>query len=128
MVPSLTPSHKQTQYLMLHARTPFRIRPKYHYDFSRAYLGPNGLTPLIEALAGDDSFASLGLSGVGATDRNCRPLCELLARHPGVTAVDLSNNPIGDRGGVLLAELLAANPRIMELNIKGTHLLRWVGF
>ena len=44
-----------------------------------------------------------------------------------MTSLDLSRNPISDKGGLELAQLLQLNPRIVDLDIRGTHLLRRCG-
>ncbi|KAG1676159.1 hypothetical protein FOA52_005000 [Chlamydomonas sp. UWO 241] len=100
------------------------VRPRHAWDFSRAYIGPSGILPLIHALAADKGFTTLSLRKCGITDSVCAVLCEWLQGHPTITSLDLRDNPIGDAGGVLLTALLVSNPRLVGLDVSGCHLLR----
>ncbi len=40
-------------------------REPYGYDFSRCYLGPRGLLPVLDALSSDSSFTHLSLANCG---------------------------------------------------------------
>lgn len=53
-------------------------RPLHKYDFSRDYLGPSGIVPLMEALRCDGSYTSLDLSRTGVTDSGCAVLFDCL--------------------------------------------------
>ncbi|KAG2436227.1 hypothetical protein HXX76_006538 [Chlamydomonas incerta] len=100
-----------------------KIREPFGYDFSRCYLGPRGLLPVLDALSTDDSFVSLSLAHCGLGCSSVERLADWLAGHPALTSLDLTNNLIADRGGLALARLLQANTRIVQLGIGNTMLL-----
>lgn len=103
------------------------LRDGFSYDFSRDYVGPAGLGPLVTALRLDPSFTSLTLAHCGLYDAAAVELAQWLAGHSAITALDLAGNRIGDRGGEALAGLLRANPGITVLELGGNHLMRWAG-
>ncbi|GFR48280.1 hypothetical protein Agub_g10055 [Astrephomene gubernaculifera] len=100
-----------------------KIRDPYVYDFSRCYLGPRGLLPVLDALGGDAAFCGLGLAHCGLGCGSAELLAGWLRGHPCLTSLDLSHNLIGDRGGLALTRLLRENSRIVELGIGSTALL-----
>ncbi|KAG2452827.1 hypothetical protein HYH02_002173 [Chlamydomonas schloesseri] len=100
-----------------------KIREPFGYDFSRCYLGPRGLLPVLDALSSDSSFVSLSLAHCGLGCSSVERLVDWLAGHPALTSLDLTNNLIADRGGLALARLLQTNTRIVQLGIGNTMLL-----
>eukprot|EP00198_Chlamydomonas_reinhardtii_P010350 XP_001699687.1 flagellar associated protein [Chlamydomonas reinhardtii] len=100
-----------------------KIREPFGYDFSRCYLGPRGLLPVLDALSTDGSFVSLSLAHCGLGCSSVERLADWLAGHPTLTSLDLTNNLIADRGGLALARLLQNNTRIVQLGIGNTMLL-----
>ncbi|KXZ50242.1 hypothetical protein GPECTOR_17g880 [Gonium pectorale] len=100
-----------------------KIREPFAYDFSRAYLGPRGLLPVLDALGRDPTFVRLSLANCGLGCSAVERLAGWLQGHPCLTSLDLSNNLIADRGGMALTRLLEGSPRIVELGIGATALV-----
>ncbi|KAG2499636.1 hypothetical protein HYH03_002575 [Edaphochlamys debaryana] len=100
-----------------------KIRQPHVYDFSRCYLGPRGLLPVLDALGRDSAFVALSLANCGLGCSSVERLCAWLQGHPSVTALDLSGNLISDRGGMAVARLLQENPPIVDLGIGSSLLL-----
>ncbi|GIL58496.1 hypothetical protein Vafri_13452 [Volvox africanus] len=100
-----------------------KIREPFGYDFSRCYLGPRGLLPVLDALSFDSSFTQLSLANCGLGCSAVEVLVDWLQGHPSLTSLDLTNNLIADRGGLALVRLLQTNPGIVELGIGSTHII-----
>ncbi|EFJ47031.1 hypothetical protein VOLCADRAFT_61911, partial [Volvox carteri f. nagariensis] len=109
--------------IAINAMLDSKIREPYGYDFSRCYLGPRGLLPVLDALGFDSSFTSLSLAHSGLGCSAVETLADWLLGHPNLTSLDLTNNLIADRGGLALTRLLRSNSRIVELGIGSTYLL-----
>ncbi|GLC41402.1 hypothetical protein PLESTB_001015100 [Pleodorina starrii] len=109
--------------IAINAMLDSKIREPYGYDFSRCYLGPRGLLPVLDALGCDSAFAHLSLANCGLGCSAVERLADWLQGHPALTSLDLTNNVIADRGGLALSRLLEANPRLVQLGIGSTYLL-----
>jgi len=97
---------------------------RFKYDFSRCFVGPNGILPLLSVLAQDTKCQSISLRNNGIRNAQCPGIFEALKGHENLEALDLGNNPIGDEGAVHLLNLVKINTNITEMYLDDTHITR----
>lgn len=128
------------------------VLPDGRLDLCKQVVGPDGIGPLLGALAdnahvdrvllgnnvvGDDGAARIAsflrsgrsrvrvwyIAGNEIDARGLDPLCDALRHAPEVNGLWLKRNPVGPDGAAPIAELLRADPPIETLDLVNTGLL-----
>jgi uncharacterized protein (DUF924 family)/Ran GTPase-activating protein (RanGAP) involved in mRNA processing and transport len=128
------------------------LMPDGRLDLCKQVVGPDGIGPLLGALAGNThvdrlllgnnvvgsqgaahiaSFIRSGqsrvrvwyIAGNEIDPQGLQPICEAMAQAPEVQGLWLKRNPIGPEGARPLAELLRTDPPIQTLDLVNTGVL-----